>query len=492
MSYTLGIDLGSSSVKTSLLDITSGKCVASITMPDDEMKIDSLQIGYAEQSPYIWYRSTCAAIRKLLAVSGVKKEAISAIGVAYQMHGLVLVNKNLELLRPAIIWCDSRAVPYGEKAAKGIGENICLESLLNLPGNFTASKLAWVKENEPEIYSKIYKIMLPGDWLAMKLTGAVCTTQTGLSEGIFWDYKTNRISDDILNYYRFDKNILCDVVPVFGKQGKITSEVAGNTGLSVGTPVTYRGGDQPNNALSLNVLQPGEVAATAGTSGVVYGVSDKKNYDPQSRVNRFLHVNNSDECTRIGVLLCINGTGILNSWLRNTYDISSYTEMNRLAQQVPCGSEGISVLPFGNGAERMLGNRNTTTVFSGIDLLRHNKAHLCRAVQEGIVFAFRYGMEILEDNGIEIKAIKAGKANMFQSGVFCQTLADINSAKISLYETDGALGSARGAGIGAGIYSNFEDAFSTLQCVEEYTPLKNDACEEAYIKWKNLLDKHLQ
>ena len=488
----LGIDLGSSSIKVSVIDAETGKCLSSATYPEKEMSIKAEQPGWAEQDPEMWWKNVTLAVKKVLKQPTVVQDTIEAIGISYQMHGLVLVDKHSEVLRPSIIWCDSRAVDYGKKAFSEIGEDKCLTRLLNSPGNFTASKLKWVKENEPGIYEGIYKIMFPGDFIAMKLTGEINTTLSGLSEGIFWDFKQNQPADFLLDYYGFEKNLLPDQVPTFSLQGQILESVARDLGLSSGVKVTYRAGDQPNNAFSLNVLNPGEVAATAGTSGVVYGVSEEVKYDPESRVNSFAHVNYTHEKARIGVLLCINGTGILNAWLRHQVGDQdlTYEEMNRKAAGVPIGSDGLCVLPFGNGVERMLENIDVGCQILNLNFNIHKQEHLFRAAQEGIVFAFKYGMDILEGLGIKPSIIRAGKANMFLSPIFRDTLSVLTGATIELFDTDGSLGAARGAGVGVGYYKSFEDAFQGLNKIEEIHPDLSAQVhyQEAYDRWKQYLD----
>ena len=486
MSYLLGIDVGSSSVKASLLDVETGACVGSAFYPPTEQKIESPEPGFAEQDPQLWLDCAKDAVRTTLLKSAVSPKDIQAIGIAYQMHGLVCVDKDQEVLRPSIIWCDSRAVPYGDAAFEALGAEKCLGHLMNSPGNFTATKLAWVKEHEPEIFAKIDKILLPGDWLAMKLTGKACTTASGLSEGMLWDFKEESPARFLMDHLGFDMDVLAPIVPTFGIQGLLTEEMATEFGLQAGTPVSYRGGDQPNNALSLNVLNPGEIAATAGTSGVVYGVTNAKKYDPKSRVNTFAHVNHSTEAPRLGVLLCISGTGILNAWTKRLLGDLNYEEMNTLAASAPIGSDGVIVLPFGNGAERVLGNKNVGAQFVGIDFNRHDRAQICRAVQEGIVFSFMYGMEVMAETGIELKTIRAGFSNMFMSSVFCETLAGISGATIELYDTDGSLGAARGAGYGAGIYDSLESAFGTLKKRKVIEPGRGDY-KAAYAAWKTQL-----
>jgi xylulokinase len=492
--YLLGFDVGSSSVKASLVNADNGKCVASAFYPEKEAPIMAVKAGWAEQNPSSWWEYAKLSLQKIMSESGVTGEDIKAVGISYQMHGLVCVDKNLEPLRPSIIWCDSRAVPYGEKAFKELGSDKCLGHLLNSPGNFTAAKLAWVKENEPELYSKIYKIMLPGDYLALRLSGVANTTVSGLSEGMFWDFKNNQVADFLLNYYGFDRSLIADIVPTFAVQSEVCAQAAAELGLKAGTPITYRGGDQPNNALSLNVLNPGEIAATAGTSGVVYGVLGEVNYDKQSRVNTFAHVNHTAEQTRLGVLLCINGTGILNAWVhRNITPDISYAEMNDLAAQAPIGSEGVTIIPFGNGAERVLENKEIGCSINGLNFNKHSKAHLVRAAQEGIVFSFCYGMEIMQQMGMDIKKIHAGKANMFLSPLFRNTLAGVSGATIELYDTDGSVGAAKGAGMGAGIYKDNSEAFATLDKLEVIEPdAKNrEAYKNAYEAWKETLNSRI-
>ncbi len=491
--YFLGLDVGSSSVKASLVDIENGKCAATTFYPEHEAPIIAIKSGWAEQDPNMWWENAKLCIKKVKETANANAEDIVAIGISYQMHGLVCVDKDLNVLRPAIIWCDSRAVPYGEKAFHEIGTEKCLSHLLNSPGNFTAAKLAWVKENEPDVYGKIYKFMLPGDYIAMKLSGVVNTTASGLSEGILWDFKEKKTADFLLDFYDIDKSLVPDIVPTFSIQSEVSAKAAEEAGLKEGTPISYRAGDQPNNALSLNVFNPGEIASTAGTSGVVYGVLGNIGYDQKSRVNTFAHVNYTKEQERLGVLLCINGTGILNAWIRRNIapEGISYSDMNKIAENIPIGSEGLSVIPFGNGAERVLENRETGCSIHGINFNKHTKAHIIRAAQEGIVFSFCYGMEIMNKMGMDITKIHAGKANMFLSELFRNTLAGVSGAQIELYETDGSVGAAKGAGMGCGYYKNNNEAFASLEKLAVIEPELNLRTQylDAYAEWKDKLNK---
>lgn len=490
----LGIDLGSSSIKVNIVDGEKGISVAHATYPPAEMEIISKQEGWAEQDPANWMENLRRTVTMLNRNYPYLLRKVGAIGITYQMHGLVAIDKNGEVIRNAIIWCDSRAVKIGNRAYDDLGAEYCLNNLLNSPGNFTASKLKWIKDNEPENFKRIFKIMLPGDYIAYQLTGEVQTTASGLSEGIFWDFESNGVSDKLLNYYGFDRSLLPDLVDTFSHQGYLNKEYADLFGMTMGTPVSYRAGDQPNNALSLNVLNPGEVAATAGTSGVVYGVTDQKDFDPLSRVNTFLHVNNSQNKKRLGILLCLNSTGIFNSWAKHQLfsDSLSYEEMNNLASQAPTGADGLLMLPFGNGAERVLQNQNTGAAIHGLNFNLHKQSHLLRALQEGIVFSLNFGIEIMGDLGLNLSVIRAGNANMFQSKLFRETFADIAKAQIELYKTDGSEGAARGAGIGVGFYKNEKEAFSNLKIEEVIQPKENPGLEVAYENWKVLLNKTLK
>ncbi len=493
----LGVDVGSSSVKLSILDVSSGKGIASVQYPKQEMKIISLKPGWAEQNPEDWWQNIVYGLQELSMDMKINLSEIAAIGITYQMHGLVCVDKNKKVIRPSIIWCDSRAVNYGNKAFDDIGGDKCLSHLLNSPGNFTASKLKWVKDNEPELYAKIHKIMLPGDYIAMKLTGEINTTVTGLSEGIFWDFPNNSLAGFLLDYYGISPEFIPDIVPAFGNQGTVLPKIASKLGLRPGIPVTYRAGDQPNNAFSLNVLKPGEIAATAGTSGVVYGITNQYSYDPKSRVNIFAHVNHTKKDVHLGVLLCINGTGILNSWIQKNVGTTKlgYAEMNEKASLVPIGSDGLVIIPFGNGSERVIENRDLGCQISNLNFNLHNSSHVFRAAQEGIAFSFKYGIDIMaEYTGLKINQIRAGHTNMFLSPIFRDTLASISEVPIDLYNTDGSEGAARGAGVGSGIFKSFADAFSNLEKLSSVEPVisKKEEYKDSYEKWnkelKNMLN----
>lgn len=492
---TLGIDLGSSSVKVSIFDTEDGSCLGAAFHPEEELPIMAQSPGYAEQHPDTWWECFQKAFRKVVAKNAIVTNEIEAIGISYQMHGLVAVDKDLKVVRPSIIWCDSRAVKIGEQAAQELGNDYCQNHLLNSPGNFTASKLKWVKDNEPERFKSIYKFMLPGDYLVMKLTGSLTTTSGGLSEGVLWDFKKEEVADQLMNRYGFSEDLIPDIVPTFTTAVKVNKESAEALGISPGTPITYRAGDQPNNAFSLNVTEPGEVAATAGTSGVIYGVTDQNISDDQSRINTFLHVNNQSKERRNGILLCINGSGILNSWIRKNVAAEgySYQQINEAGSEIPIGSDGLRLYPFGNGAERIFNNRVLNSTVSQLDFNRHNRAHLYRAGQEGVAFAMKYGFDLFNHLGLSTKVIRAGKANMFLSPIFREAFVNAIGVPLELYDTDGAVGAARAAAYGKGCYNSLSEAFRQLQKLETIHPQQNlvNRYADAYDDWKLNLNNQL-
>ncbi|MBD0850170.1 xylulokinase [Maribacter arenosus] len=487
--FYLGLDIGSSSIKAALVDMATGKSIGLVQEPESEMGMLAIKNGWAEQQPDDWWNYICAAISRLKAAHTITQTQIKGIGISYQMHGLVVVDKAGKPLRPSIIWCDSRAVEIGNRAFEEIGEDKCTTHLLNSPGNFTASKLKWVKENEPEIFNKIYKFMLPGDYIAFKLSNTMNTTISGLSEGVLWDFKKDEIADFLLDHYDIEKSMVPDIIETFGIQSKVSEKGGLESGLAVGTPIYYRAGDQPNNALSLNVFKPGEVAGTGGTSGVFYAITDSLSVKESSRVNNFAHVNyKKGQHPRIGKLLCINGAGIQYRWLLNNLDVSSYEEMNTLASEIPVGSDGVCMIPFGNGAERMLNNREVGSRLLNINLNNHGKAHICRAALEGIAFSFVYGMEILKSDGIEVNVLRVGNDNLFRSGIFSNTVATLIGHGIEIYNTTGAIGAARAAGLHDGDFEKFGSYIMENDYVKTFKPAKDKKpFDEAYAIWKKEL-----
>lgn len=487
--YFIGIDLGSSSVKIALVEQDSGEPLAVVQEPEKEMSIDAAQKGWAEQDPEDWWYHVCQGIKKIKTLHNLSNEQIRGMGIAYQMHGLVIVDEKGNALRKSIIWCDSRAVMIGEKAYDDLGQEFCDKQLLNSPANFTASKLRWVKENEPEIFSRIHKFMLPGDYIAFRFSEEINTTLSGLSEGIFWDFKKDSVSTELLEYYGISEKLVPDLVETFSVQSTVSKKGEEESGIKEGTPILYRAGDQPNNALSLNVFHPGEVAATGGTSGVMYAITDSLSAKECARVNNFAHVNYHKHAVKnIGKLLCINGAGIQYRWLMNNLAVESYEEMNHLASQVEIGSDGACIIPFGNGAERMLLNKEIGTRIVNLNLNRHHKGHLCRAALEGIAFSFVYGFELMQRDGIQPSVIRAGNDNLFRSDIFANSIATLIQQEIEIYDTTGAIGAARACSLKDGNYETFS-SFMKSDHIKTFVPHNDSSLyQKAYQNWKKELE----
>ena len=470
--YNLGLDLGTSFIKAALTECSSGNVVNVVSHPSSEQKIKVFKDGWAEQDPEIWWKNTCLAIKNLISLTNINPSLISRIGISYQMHGLVLLDDNGNLIRDSIIWCDDRAVSVGKKAFIELGKEKCIDQLLNSPANFTASKLKWVKNNEKELYNRVYKFMLPGDYIAYRFSGKMTTTNMGLSEAIFWDFKKNKIADFLLKHYEIDNSLIPEIVSNFGFQCKLNKKGSSECGLVENIPIYYRAGDQPNNALSLNVLKPGEVAATAGTSGVLFAVTDNKKTNENERINNFLHVE-VDNSTSIGKLLCINGAGIQYAKLKNKLNIESYEEMNKLSLKVGVGSEELTYLPFGNGSERMLNNINVGSSMFNFDKRVHNNAHLIRATLEGIAFAFVYGMQILIKDGVKPSVVRAGNDNLFKSNVFGNTVSTLINTEIEIYDTTGAVGAARAVDLNNRNFNEFGKNIIENDFLKTFSPQSN-------------------
>ena len=490
--YNLGLDIGTSFIKAALTECSSGNKVNLVSEPSSEQEIIVLKDGWAEQNPEIWWKNTCLAIKNLISLNNINPSLISGIGISYQMHGLVLLDSKGNSLRNSIIWCDDRAVDIGKQAFTELGQIKCINQLLNSPANFTASKLKWVKNNENELYNKIYKFMLPGDYIAYRLSGEMTTTKTGLSEAMLWDYKNNSVADFLLKHYEIDSSLIPKIVPTFGFQCKLNKKGSSECGLLEDIPIYYRAGDQPNNALSLNVLNPGEIATTAGTSGVVFAVTDNVKTNESERINNFLHVNINNSIS-LGKLLCINGAGIQYAKLKNELNIDSYVEMNKLSSVVEVGSKQLTYLPFGNGSERMLNNINVGSKMLNFDINIHKKEHVIRATLEGIAFAFVYGMQILINDGVKPKVIRAGNDNLFKSKVFGETISTLINTDIEIYETTGAIGAARAVDLRNGDFNKFGNNIIDNDFLKTFSPQPNlNDYKNAYNLWVEKLELTLK
>lgn len=496
--YLLGFDIGSSSIKGALIDAESKKTIRVVSAPDREMPIDSPDRGFAEQDPEMWWKYVCRCSNMLMEHHPEAKNRIGAIGLTYQMHGLVLTDDEGKVLRSSVIWCDSRAVSTGRELEEKLDANAFLGSHYNVPGNFTFSKLRWVQKHQPDIFEQSEKFMLPGDYIAFRMTGEIRTSYTGLSEAILWNFKEGKANEDLLRQWDMDPRLIPGHAPSFATQGYVHATAREELGLDSGgkIPVSYRSGDQPNNAWSLNVNEPGVMAGAGGTSGVLYGISEDPVIDLTQRTNSFAHVNYEPERPRIGVLLCINGAGILYSWIRKNITGSdfSYDELERRATSVAPGADGLQFLPFGNGAERMLQNKPVQAHLMQLDLNRHRQDHIIRAGLEGVGFAFVYGYEIMKGLGLASDILRVGNDNLFLSGIFSGLISAMTGMRIEIREATGAVGAALGAGVGAGIYTSPQDAMKDSAVLQTVIPDPElqELYRPYYKLWKTELNNKLE
>ncbi|WP_339655368.1 FGGY-family carbohydrate kinase, partial [uncultured Salegentibacter sp.] len=343
----------------------------------------------------------------------------------------------------------------------------------------------------PENFKKASIMMLPGDYIAAKLSETPQISTSGLSEAALWDFSKGKLATEVLDKMGLSEDFIPEIVPSFGDQATVSSAIANELGLDPDTKINYRAGDQPNNAFSLNALKPGDIATTAGTSAVMYAVSAENTFDPESRVNTFLHVNNTEKAKHNGVLLCINGSGILYQWLRKIISVGReelipYEKLNEEAAKVEPGSKGLRFYPFGNGVERIFSNKEVNSGIENLNYNIHQPAHLIRSACEGIVFAMNYGFEVMQSIGVEGKVVRAGKDNLFLSPVFREIFVNTTQTTLELYNTSGAEGAARGAAVGYGFYKEFDDAFTSLKCLErmEPDPKLSKQYQEIYQEWK--------
>lgn len=470
----LGIDVGTSSVKVSIVG-EDGVILASATAPaSSERAINSPNPNWAEQNPEDWWEDAQQAILNLPLEARLQVEAI---GIAYQMHGLVLVDSQFQPVRPSIIWCDGRNIQESQILAESLGLDALENRLLNKPGTLTLAKLAWVAEHEPETLAKAHTFGLPGDFIAYKLTGEWSTTKSGYSEMVGWDFGASIPFEEGFRKAGW-KLPLPEARPNLEEGAPIQKVIAEKLGLPPSARVTYRAGDQPNNAFGLGVLQQGETAISAGTSGVLYGIGDSSP-GLHEGINRFLHVN-----SQIGVLMCLNGVGSALAFARRTwFQNQSYEALSELASQA--NPENCPYFfPFGNGAERILSER-AFSGFTELDFNRHNLPELARSVFEGIAFAYRLGSEKMEKAGCLSKVVNGTESGLLKSSFFAQLLANELQVELILSEGDGSTAAARGAALG------IKKILPKPAPLKRYLPT-SPANHERFSHWHKILEKFLQ
>lgn len=462
MAYLLGIDIGTSGTKTVLFN-EMGDTIASAI---GEYPLYQPHIGWAEQEPEDWWQATVDTIKQVLDTSGVNPADIKGIGLSGQMHGMVLLNKEGNVLRSSIIWCDQRTQEECHKITEIIGKERLIEITANpaLTG-FTASKVMWVKNHQPDIFEKIYKILLPKDYIRYKLTGEFATEVSDASGMQFLDVPKRTWSGEILNKLGLDYKWMPAVYESQEVSGKVTKKVAQLTGLAPGTPVVGGGGDQAAGAVGNGIVKPGVISSTIGTSGVVFAHMDEVNIDPRGRVHTFCHaVPNTWH-----VMGVTQGAGLSLQWMRNNFgaaerelaeflDIDPYELMTKEAQKAAPGCEGLIYLPYLMGERTPHLDPYAKGVFFGLSA-KHGRNEMIRTVMEGVAYSLRDCLEIIKGMGVSVSEVRAsgggGKSSLWrqmQADIFNNPITTINSSE------GPALGAALLAGVGTEVYNSVPEA----------------------------------
>lgn len=474
MSYLIGIDLGTSGVKTVLFD-ESGKPVASSTV---EYPLYQPNLGWAEQDPEDWWKGTCESINNVMLKSGVNKQDVKGVGLSGQMHGAVLLDKNDKVLRKAIIWCDQRSAAECDQITQLVGKERLIEITANpaLTG-FTASKVMWVKNNEPQIFEKIAKILLPKDYIRLRLTGEYATEVSDASGMQFMNIAQRKWSSEVLGKLEISESMLGKMYESQEVTGKVTASAAAITGLNEGTIVVGGAGDQAAGAVGNGIVKPGVVSSTIGTSGVVFAYTDKLTIDPLGRVHTFCHaVPNTYH-----IMGVTQGAGLSLKWFRDNFcmeelmtaelsNIDVYKLLDAEAENITPCSDGLVYLPYLMGERTPHLDPDARGVFFGLTA-KHTKPHFVRSIMEGVTYSLRDCLEIIRGMGVEVSEVRASGGGG-KSKIWRQMQADVFGTNINrIFSDEGpALGVAILAGVGAGIYDSVPQACSNVIKVKDSLP----------------------
>ncbi len=493
MAYLLGVDIGTSGTKTVLFDVAGNTIMSDL----QEYPLYQPKVGWAEQDPEDWWRAVYTSINNVVFKSGVKAEEIKGVGLSGQMHGAVLLDGNNNVLRKSIIWCDQRSSAECEQITSLIGKERLIEITANpaLTG-FTASKVMWVKNNEPDIYEKVRKILLPKDYIRYKLTGEFATEVSDASGMQFMDIANRKWSDEVLTKLGIDKSYLADLYESQEISGRINSGSAKLTGLKEDTPVVGGAGDQAAGAIGNGIVKPGIISSTIGTSGVVFAYSDKVTIDPKGRVHTFCHAVPGTW----HIMGVTQGAGLSLKWFRDNFCIEEkrvaelmgvdpYVLMDKEAEKVEAGCSGLIYLPYLMGERTPHLDPNARGVFFGLSA-KHEKPDMLRAVMEGVVYSLADCLGIIKEMGVDVSEVRAsgggGKSKIWrqmQADVFGSSICTINSSE------GPALGVALLAGVGAGVYSSVGEACDSI--IKVVTEQKADSAlhdkyKRNYLIYKNL------
>ncbi|MFL6335582.1 MAG: xylulokinase [Pyrinomonadaceae bacterium] len=465
----LGIDVGTGGSRALVVD-ESGRVVASATVEHEPFA--SPRTGWAEQDARDWWRASEAAVREVLQADGVSAEEIACVGLTGQMHGAVLLDERDEPLRPSIIWCDVRT----HEQCRALTEQVGAERLIQLVSNpalegFTLPKMLWVREREPEVWGRVRSVLLPKDYVRLRLTGEKATDVADASGTLLFDVTHRKWSDEMLELAGLDRSLLPRAFESSEITGRVSAEGAKATGLLEGTPVVAGAGDQAAGAVGMGIVRPGAVSATIGTSGVVFAATDRPALDPKGRVHTFCHA----VPERWHVLGVSQGAGLSLRWFRDQFGAGAddgrdpYERLGEEADTVPPGADGVLWAPYLMGERTPHLDPHARAALVGLNA-SHRRAHVVRAILEGVAFSLRDTFTIFEEMGVPVESIRLGGGGA-RSRVWRQIQADVYGREVELVEADegAAYGAALLAGVGGGAWTSVDDACAAAVRVRERT-----------------------
>lgn len=460
----LGIDVGTGGSRAVVIDDNGKVLATAIAVHEDFI---SPEIGWAEQNPEDWWRACVLAIREVLQT--VNAEEIAAIGFSGQMHGSVFLDDSDKVIRPALLWCDQRT----EKQCREITEKIGAEKLITLVSNpavtgFTLPKILWLRENEPQNFKKVKSILLPKDYIRLKLSGDKASDVADSSGTLLFDVPNRKWSDEMLSAFEIDEKLLPKVYESIEVTGKISKTAADVTGLKVGTLLVAGAGDNAAGAIGMGITEKGKTSSTIGTSGVIFAVTDAPKLDLKGRIHTLCHAI-PNRWHNTGVTLA---AGLSFKWFRENFgDGKLYDELVNEAEKVSSGSDGAIWLPYLMGERSPHLDPNARAAFVGLTA-SHTKAHLTRAVLEGVAFSLRDSLEIFKESGAEISSVRLGGGGA-KSKLWRQIQADVYNKSVEIIEADegAAFGAAILAGVGAGAWKTVDEACEkTIHVTEKIEP----------------------
>jgi xylulokinase len=458
MAALLGIDVGTGGTRAALVD-PRGRVIGAATA--EHAPMSSRRFGWAEQSPEDWWRAACQAIRECLAKTSVSAAEVSAIGLTGQMHGLVLLDAQDRVVRPAIIWCDQRT----EQECRDITQRVGAERLIELTANpaltgFTLPKIWWVRRHEPELWARVRSLMLPKDYVRFRLTGERAIDVADASGTLMFDVVHRRWSQEMLKISQLDEALLPKVFESVEISAYVHQDGANQAGLRPGIPVVAGAGDQAAGAVGMGIVKPGAVSATIGTSGVVFAATSAPVLEPHGRIHTFCHAIPN----RWHVMGVTQGAGLSLRWFRDQFGAGAddgrdpYDRLADEAAQAPAGADGLLWAPYLMGERTPHLDPNARGALVGITA-QHTRAHVIRAILEGVAFSLRDSLTLFREIGVPIESIRLGGGGA-RSPLWQQIQADIYGMPVELIEADegGAYGAALLAGVGSGNWSSVEAA----------------------------------